>query len=138
MEHSVQTHGATSPDSEQGQVNLKKLFLLCVLLVFVTPDFGQSEKSVQKNISTIQFIQSLEIDEPINLLEARGGYHYYLGLTCHSVNQKEKNARFDQFRADRNINMIVVSDDLGNDTRFKLTLNGKTSWKSIVNLDIYK
>jgi hypothetical protein len=73
MEHSVQTHGATSPDSEQGQVNLKKLFLLCVLLVFITPDFGQSEKSVQKNISTIQFIQSLEIDEPINLLEARVG-----------------------------------------------------------------
>jgi hypothetical protein len=109
----------TNPDARQGEVNLKKVFLLCALLVFMTPDFGQSEKPVQKNLSTLQLIQSLEIDEPVNMLEAQGGYHYYLGSNFHRVRESEKNVSFDQFRVDRNINMIVVSDGLRNDSRFK-------------------
>lgn len=110
----------TKNDFKQGQINLKKLFLLCVLIIIITPHFSKSEQSVQKsNLSTIQFIQSLEIDEPVNLLEAQGGYNYYLGSNYHRVAEYDKNTNYDHFGADRNINMIVVSKELLNDTRFK-------------------
>lgn len=109
----------SNPDSKQGQVDLKKLFLLCVLLVFITPGFGQTEKPVRQNLTIIQYIQSLEIDEPINLLEAQGGYMVFLDRNYHTVKQSDKNTKFNQFRVDRNINMIVVSDYLSNDTRFQ-------------------
>jgi hypothetical protein len=110
---------ATNPDTNQGQINLKKLSLLCILLIILTPGFGESEKAVQKNLSTIRLIESLELEEPINLLVTQGGLPYFLGSNFHRVKENEKNTAFDQFRADRNINMIVVSEGLRNDTRLK-------------------
>lgn len=102
----------TDHDSKQGQMNFKKLFLPCVVLVFITPQLNQSQNSVQKNLRAIQFIQSLETDEPITLLESQGGYYVYLDSNFHRLDPNDKNTNFDQFRVDRNIRMIVVSNEL--------------------------
>lgn len=102
----------TNHDSKQGQINLKKLLLLCVLLVFITPQFSQSQMLVQKHLHAIQYIQSLQTDEPINLLDSYGGYYIYLDGNFRRLGPSDKNTNFDQFRVDQNINLIVVSNEL--------------------------
>ena len=110
---------STSPDFKQGQVNFKKLFFFCAVTLIATPGVPQGQNFAPKpNVNTIQFIQSMEISEQVNLLEAQGGYNIYLGSNFHRVKEYDKNANFDHFRADRNINMVVVSDLLLKDARF--------------------
>jgi len=111
---------STIPDFKQRQINFKKLLLLCLTLILVTPHFGQDKQPTQKtNLITIQFIESLKIDQPVNLLEAEGGYNIYLGDNFHRIAEYDKNTGFDYFRRERNVNMIIISDTLLNDSRFK-------------------
>lgn len=70
-------------------------------------------------INTIRFIASLQIAAPVQLLEAEGGYHIYLGDQFSRVAEYEKNGGFSQFAAERRINMIVVSNALRNDSRLR-------------------
>jgi hypothetical protein len=108
-----------NPNFKQEQISYKVLFLLCTLLIILTLQFSPYQKIVNKpNLNTIQFIQSLNINQPVNMLEAQGGFYIYLNGEFDRVAEYDKNTNFDQFRTDRNISMIVLSDILLNDTRF--------------------
>ena len=121
---------------EQEQLNHKRLLLLGLLVIALTPYFSQGSIKNRHNLDTIRFVQSLKIQEPVRLLEAEGGYNIYLGDNFQRVAEYDKDKDFHHFRADRNINMIVVTDILLKDTRFKNDLNGKGSWQTMLNLDI--
>jgi hypothetical protein len=100
------------------QINNKRLFLLALFAIVLTPYFP-SKSDEKPNLSTIRFINSLRIHEPVDLLEAEGGYNIYLDDNFHRVAQYDKNMNFYHFLKDRNINMIVLSDSLRQDTRFR-------------------
>ena len=110
----------TDHDLNQEPMGYSQLFLISLFVVGLTFYFSQNrEETPRPALSTIGFIQSLEIHEPVNVLETGGGYNIYLGDNFHRVEEYIKSTGFDQFRADQSINMIVVSDTLLNDTRFK-------------------
>lgn len=100
-------------------MSLKQLALLGALVIALTPYFAGQAVENQPNKETIRFIQSLEIEEPVNMLEAQGGYRYYLGNNFQRVAEYDKNTDFDRFMQTRNINMIVVTNHLLEDTRFR-------------------
>ena len=88
----------------------------------------------KSNEDAIQFIRSMHVGAPVNLLEAQGGLHIYLGDNFNRVADYEKNESFDAFRVDRQINMIVVTDNLQNDIRFSSDPEWKTFLKDYVAL----
>jgi hypothetical protein len=104
---------------KQEQMGYKQLLLISLFVIALTLYVSQNrEKTQQPTLNTIRFIQSLGIHKPVNLLEAEGGYNIYLGDNFHRVAEYDKSVGFNHFRADQNINMIVVSYTLLNDTRF--------------------
>lgn len=106
-------------DFKQEQMNYKVLSFLCVSLIILMFQFRPYQKTVDKpNLNTIQFIQSLNINQPVNILEAEGGYYIYLNDEFHRVAEYSKNTDFNHFRANRNINMIILSNTLLQDSRF--------------------
>jgi hypothetical protein len=115
-------------ESQAIQVSHKQLLLLGSLMIALTPYFSGQVNTKQPNLNTIRFIQSLRIEEPVNLLEAEGGFHYYLDDNFHRVAEYEKNTNFDRFLQKKNINMIVVTEVLLEDTRFR----DDTNWRDFL------
>lgn len=115
-------------ESQAIQVSHKQLLLLGSLMIALTPYFSGQVNTKRPNLNTIRFIQSLRIEEPVNLLEAEGGFHYYLDDNFHRVAEYEKNTDFDRFLQKKNINMIVVTEVLLEDTRFR----DDTNWRDFL------
>ncbi|MBE9117129.1 hypothetical protein IQ249_14605 [Lusitaniella coriacea LEGE 07157] len=67
---------------------------------------------IAPNLKTIQFLKSLNIKDPVNLLEAEGGFHIYLGDNYNRVGEYLKYDRFSEFAQKRQINAIILSHDL--------------------------
>lgn len=110
-----------SNEREQKQENYTRLLFLGLLAISFTPYFSERIRSDRPgpNLASIRFIQSLSIEEPVYLLEAEGGYHYYLDDNFRRIAQYSKNSDFFQFMEERRINMIMVTDVLVEDSRFK-------------------
>lgn len=70
------------------------------------------------NLKTIEFIQSLQIENDVNILEADGGYHAYLGDRYHYIPEYKKQTKFKQFLQKENINMVVLTAALDKDINF--------------------
>ncbi|WP_204103524.1 MULTISPECIES: hypothetical protein [Spirulina sp. CCY15215] len=70
------------------------------------------------NLKTIEFIQSLQIEDDVNILEADGGYNVYLGDRYHHVHEYQKQTNFKQFLDQEKINMVVLTAALDNDVNF--------------------
>jgi len=110
-----------SNEHEQKQANYTKLLFLGLLAISFTPYFAERIRSDRPgpNLASIRFIQSLSIEETVYLLEAEGGYHYYLDDNFHRIAQYAKNSDFYHFMEERKINMIMVTDVLVEDSRFR-------------------
>ncbi len=110
-----------SNEHEQKPANYTKLLFLGLLAISFTPYFAERIRSDRPgpNLSSIRFIQSLSIEETVYLLEAEGGYHYYLDDNFHRIAQYAKNSDFYHFMEERKINMIMVTDVLVEDSRFR-------------------
>lgn len=105
---------------EQTIAVTKPLALLCIALLVVTPKIGGEIAVVQRpNLDTIWAIQSLNIEDPVNVLEAEGGYYIYLGDNFLRVAEYEKDTGFGNFREGQHIEMVVLSNALLNDARFQ-------------------
>jgi hypothetical protein len=82
----------------------------------------------KENVRVIHFIQSLGIQDRINLLDADGGYHIYLSGDFHRVPPYLKSTDFDAFLDEYQVNMIVLSSKLRADSRFR----GDSSWRKFL------
>ena len=90
-----------------------------ILVIALTPEYPFPTGTPQANLNTIRFVQSLGIVSPVNMLEAEGGYNIYLGNNFHRIAESDKKEDFTQFLRSRSLNMIVLSDNLMRDSRFK-------------------
>jgi len=108
-----------TPAIEEKQMTQKQFIVLGLLIIALTPYFANKAAANRPNLETIRFIESLRIEEPVTVLEAEGGYHIYLGDNFRRVAEYDKNTGFNHFLSSRNINMIVLSNLLQKDTRFK-------------------
>jgi hypothetical protein len=110
-----------SNEHKQKQQNYTRLLFLGLLAISFTPYFAERIRSDRPgpNLASVRFIQSLSIEEPVYLLEAEGGYYYYLDDNFRRIAQYSKNSDFFQFMEERRINMIMVTDVLVEDSRFK-------------------
>lgn len=101
------------------QPNYKRLLLYGVLVIALTPCFADQPSAKQENLETILFLKTLGIEERVNVLEAEGGYGIYMGDNYHRVAEYDKKTGFNHFLVDNDIGMIVVTDHLKNDSRFR-------------------
>lgn len=115
-------------------LNIRKSIFIGIIFLLLTPTLQKNyyytwyyspeelrNKTVLPNLQTIQKIQNLNINskKQVNLLEAEGGYYIYLGENFKRIAEYEKLEPFDVFINKHKINMIVVSNEMLSDIRFK-------------------
>ena len=123
--------------SGQLDVDHRQIVLLGLFAITITPYFAnpRSLNLPQPIKDTILFIESLDIKEQVNLLETEGGYAYYLGENYQRIKESDKDTNFFQFLIEQDINMIVLTEKLSNDNRFR----DDTEWHDfLTNLSDYK
>lgn len=77
--------------------------------------------SPRPNYEVIKALNSLQLKPPLNILEASGGFHTYLGSGFRRVAEydKSKNESCAAFLERKDVGLILVDKALLNDTRFK-------------------
>jgi hypothetical protein len=115
------TISLTSPQELKGKpTSPRSLFLLGALLFLLTPNFFLNRKEQPRpNLKVIRVIQKLKIDRPVNILETEGGYGVYAGDRFCRIMEYHKNLGFNDFLNKENIRMIVITEKLLKDTRFR-------------------
>jgi hypothetical protein len=97
-------------------LSFKYMLALATLIVMLTPALPPmlATPEGQPNVRTINALESLRIKQTVNILEAEGGFSYYLLDNFHYVQAWEKTANedFNTFRVRRNINMVILTDKL--------------------------
>ena len=101
--------------------------LVGVFFLFQTPVLSEPEGNLPVK-RAIAFLDSLHINQPVQMLESQGGFHYYLAKNWSRVAEYEKSEPFLDFMSHRHINAIMLSDELRNDTRFK----SDSQWQEFV------
>lgn len=100
-------------------VSLRGTLIACAALLLITPTFAQQHRFGQPNLATVRALQALDLRGPVNLLEAQGGFHVYLGDHAIFVRPFTKTQPFDHFLLENRINIIVLSDRLRADSRLR-------------------
>jgi len=111
--------GGRSDTTQVSNVKPWQIAIIGLLLILLTPNLVDQIGANQPTLSTIRFIQSLQIVESVNILEAEGGYPIYLGDNFHRVAEFHKDREFSKFVDEQNINMIVASERMKNDARYR-------------------
>jgi len=97
--------------------DLWKAILFGLILLLVGPYTNGRLASKMHNRATVQFLKSMEIKREVRLMDALGGIGTYVGSNYRLVPEYYKSKKFNQFLKNREINMIIVSGNLVNDTR---------------------
>jgi hypothetical protein len=83
----------------------------------IIPRVSTPETSRLPVLKTIKFIQSLQIEGEVNVLQPnRTGYHVYLGDRYHYIYETQKQEDFAKFLKNEKINMIILTPRLAHDT----------------------
>ena len=93
------------------------LVVVAILLVWIKPMYVEESKGETgiRNAPVIQWMKSLDISRPVNILEGQGGLAVYIGENYHWVAHYEKSVGLRQFLSDNKVNMILVSPRLSGD-----------------------
>jgi hypothetical protein len=100
-------------------VDYKYLLLLGLFLVSITPYYAHPIKVKQPTLTNIYFMQSLNINKPVQMLEGAGGYCIYLNSNCSTVWSYDKNMGFQSFLIQERINFIFLDGTILTDPRYK-------------------
>ena len=92
--------------------------LLALGILAVTPALSHRPDVDTPIVRTIRAVQALGIRKPVHLLEAEGGYDYYLPANYQRVAEYDKTLPFDQFLSAAGINMVAWTELLSRDSRF--------------------
>jgi hypothetical protein len=100
------------------------LIVMVVATPYISTNWYFSEQNLPverelNNLRTIEYIQSLHIQQDVNMLEADGGYYIYAGDNFHRIAHSGKDVDFETFVRREHIDMIVISDGMRNDQRFR-------------------
>ena len=99
--------------------NMGTILICIVVVALLRPISTEVMAQKQPNLEVIMFLKSLTITEPVRILEAEGGYGIYVGDNYTRIAEYDKESGFSSFLKKYPINVIVLSDGLRNDTRFK-------------------
>lgn len=113
-----QIHESAPPGSSR-TVGLVGTLALALILVTPSPWYLLGAPRAQQNLATIRYLQELAIHEPVNLLEAKGGFPIYVGDNYRRVREVDKAVPYAQFAREQGINMVVLEETLRNDSRFR-------------------
>lgn len=95
--------------------------MISILIVAITPNIVNlvgPRPSSRPTLEAIQFLRGLKVSEPVHLLDADLGLSTYLSDNFKSISAHIKNKPFEAFREEQQINMIMASDNLLNDSRY--------------------
>ncbi|MBW4478114.1 MAG: hypothetical protein KME54_14910 [Tolypothrix brevis GSE-NOS-MK-07-07A] len=129
------------PKNKIKKIGLIKALIICFLLFIVTPTYLPASNSASTPIlNVIRFMNKLDIKDKVNLFENDGGYLYYLGNNYNWVQEHQLDAEgkykvclgknqiktdicdqkqtYKQFALRKEINMVVLSENLTKDTGF--------------------
>jgi hypothetical protein len=99
----------------------KEMLLLLVACILLT--LKQIPPQIESNrfptLTTIKFLRTLNVSTKVNILEAEGGFHIYLSSNFKRVAEYDKHQPWNVFLKKHDINMIVVTQNLLSDPRFK-------------------
>jgi hypothetical protein len=111
---------SSQKSNSEGPPN-QTLLLIGLVTLTVTPYIAGSHRSTkpQPILKTIEYIESLQIEEQVFMLEVEGGYDYYLDSNYSRVFNETRDTGFFQYMEDKSINMIVITEALKDDTRFR-------------------
>jgi len=116
--------------------------LVCLLpLLVIRPITDTEPLSPRDNVQTIDLLRSLNIAEPVDILDAEGGIGIYIGDQYTYVPAAEKEVAFSLFLQDRSIDMVILSNRLVNDARYNddpewLEFTGSPSSSGFILIDI--
>lgn len=94
------------------------IYVFIFSLLLVRPLKSIVSIQAPENLRTIKFIRSLEIKEPVNILDAAGLYNIYESNNYNRVQEYAKVSLFNEYLRETSVNMIVLSNTLLNDNRF--------------------
>lgn len=94
------------------------LLALLISVVLIRPLNSIVKNSDQDNLKALRYMQTLNTNERVKILEAWGIYSIYLGKNYKRVPEYHKDIPFLSYLEKWSINMIVVSERIMNDTRF--------------------
>ncbi len=93
--------------------------LALLVLYIVTPGVSGPVTSNRENVGIIRFLQSLNIEKQVFLLESGGIYSVFAGSNYRTVPFFIKNEPFDTFIDTHSINMMIIADGLDtSDSRY--------------------
>jgi hypothetical protein len=110
----------SSRETAAGSPRMTYVLVLSGLILAVTPSpyLNQGDQA-QENIRVIRFVQNMHISRPVNILEAEGGFDIYMGDNFRRIGEAEKSEGFREFMVKRDIGVIVVTELLATDLRFR-------------------
>jgi hypothetical protein len=109
-----------SNESEKETPRMGYAVLLSCLILALTPSpYIVQGDQMQDNMRTIRLVQGMHITKPVNILEAEGGFDIYMGDNFRRIGEAEKTSGFRQFLVSRDINMVVLTELLTTDLRFR-------------------
>jgi hypothetical protein len=110
-----------SRSNDREKLTIQSVLLIGLLTLTVTPYIAGSHRSTkpQPILKTIEYVESLQIKDQVYMLEVEGGYDYYLDDNYSRVFDESRKTGFYQYLDDKKINMIVLTDALKDDTRFR-------------------
>jgi hypothetical protein len=117
-------------EESKGHSGYSAIALLCLALLLTTHPVSSLVKVTdQPNLNTIKYLRSLHLGMPIRMLESDGGYYIYTGKNYKQINIAKKDRTFSDFLTEESINMLVVSDRLAQDNRFR----NDAQWHAFTN-----
>jgi len=110
--------------NHEKRLSSNQLLLLGIVVIGFTPTpeiiYGfDYNYSPTKRANTIRFIESLNLEKEVYILEERNDMAVFLGKNFHEVLSYKKSTDFNEFITQTGINMVIVSNRLQKDPRFK-------------------
>lgn len=116
----ILTDNCALSSQEASVKNFGYALMLCLSFAFFAAFATSRLSSTRPTYEVINALRSLDLP-PLNILEASGGYHIYLGKGFNRVAEydKEKDETCSAFIERKKVGLVIVEHNLLNDTRFK-------------------
>lgn len=116
-------------DKKDRDNSIGQVIIVGCLILFLTPTLAKGwcfgDKCLfppnipnKASLETILFLRSLNIDEPVDLLAFDYEYRTFVGEHYKRISPTEKMGSFQEFRAEKDIDMVIVRPELNQDIRF--------------------
>ncbi len=105
-------------NSQKQNVFIKLVYVCILPLILVRPLKSVLNEPVPENLSAIEYLRSMNIKEPVNILETWGIYSIYESKNYTRIPDYNKDKLFNEYLKEWSINLIVITERLLTDTRF--------------------